>query len=158
MEKVIKPEKTIDIIKDSQYINPLDTPLAEDISIQFFFQYITANATDSPLSACLDKVLSSTEKEDLWESLLRIAGASEDDFLFNSLLRNKIEDIRKMKLSDTTVVCDRVKGFMYIKNRSKEKEIMEYHVDALFKRMRDAFAHGRVSYNGDFFILEDKKK
>lgn len=157
MEKEAKQEQLIDISNDSLYTNPLDTPLAEDISILFFFQYVTANSSDSPLSAHLDEVLSSKEKDELWKSILRIAGASEEDFLFNSILRNKIEDIRRMKLSDTTIVCDRIKGFMHLKNPPKDGKKAEHRIDALFKRIRDAFAHGRVSYNDEFFILEDKK-
>lgn len=157
MVKGKKQEKPVDISIDSPYINPLETPLAEDISIQFFFQYVTANSSDSPLSAHLDEVLSSQEKDELWNAILHIAGASEEDFLFNSILRNKIEDIRRMKLSDTTIACDRVKGFMYLKNPPKDGKNAEHRIDALFKRVRDAFAHGRVSYNGEFFILEDKK-
>lgn len=158
MKKETKQEKPIDISKESLYINPLDTPLAEDISIQFFFQYVAANTADSPLSAHLDENLSTTEKDDLWKSLLRLAGASEEDFLFNSILRNKIEDIRKMNLSDTTLICDRIKGFIHQNNPPKEGKEAGHRIDALFKRMRDAFAHGRISYEGGFFILEDKKK
>lgn len=152
-----KQEKPIDINKDSLYINPLDTPLANDISVQFFFQYVAANSSDSPLSARLNEILSSEEKDELWKSLLLLAGATEEQFLFSSILRNKIEEIRKMQLSDTTLVCDRTKGFMHQKSPPKDGKITEHYVDALFKRMRDAFAHGRIAYNGEFFILEDKK-
>lgn len=139
----------IDISLESSYVFPLDTPLSEDISIQFFFQYGTVNAETSPLSVRLDKVLSSVEKDELWNLMLESADATSERFVFDSILRNRISLIRSLGLSDTTLVCDHTKGFVHVPQGM-------HRLDALFKRMRNAFAHGRIGYSDGFFILEDK--
>ena len=140
----------IDISLESSYVSPLNTPLSEDISIQFFFQYLTANKKDSPLSAQFDNELSPVEKDELWNLMLERVGATNEQFVFDSLLHNRISSIRRLRLSDNTLICDCTKGFVHVPQGM-------HRLDALFKRMRDAFAHGRIGYSDGFFILEDKK-
>ena len=150
MSRNITENQPIDISLESSYVSPLDTPLSEDVSIQFFFQYVTANKKDSPLSAQLDHELSPVEKDELWNLMLESVGATNEQFVFDSFLHNRISSIRRLRLSDNTLICDCTKGFI---NTSQEPHIL----DALFKRMRDAFAHGRIGYSDGFFILEDKR-
>lgn len=148
----------VDISKESDYCLPSQTPLAGNISIQPFFQYIAANTSDSPLSARLDEILTDADKDDVWQKMLDAVGADDNDFVFNSILRNKIQDIQALGLSDTTLVCDKVKGFIHQNAPDKNGNNSQHKLDAFLKRVRDAFAHGRVAAFGEYLIFEDKVK
>lgn len=149
--------KPIDISKDSQYTSIFESNIdtATVTTLCDFFQYKIANSSDSPLSLKLDTILSDGQKDELFDRLLSSAGIQKDDILFSSMLRNKIKEIRSMELSDTTLKCDRIKGFFHQKNPSKSG-IKQHQIDAMFKHIRDSFAHGRIAFDGSFVILEDK--
>jgi hypothetical protein len=121
-----------------------------------FYQYKTANTKDSPLSLHLDENLQDAQKEELLIKLLDVAKADRSDFIFDSILRNKIKEIRKMRLSDTTLSCDRVKGFFHKNNPNKNGNRSQLEIDSMFKHIRNSFAHGRICFVNDFLILEDK--
>lgn len=156
-EKDKNKSSPIDICKESKYTFPNSTSLGNNINLQAFYQYTTANANQSPLSAKLDEILTDDEKDTLWKQMLIIAKINENKFIFNPRLRNKICDIRTLGLSDTTLVCDSVKGFIHQNDPSKNEKRSQHKLDALLKRMRDAFAHGRIAISGEYLILEDKK-
>lgn len=147
----------IDISKDSSYASIFQSNIdcKNLLSLSDFFQYQMANSNDSPLSLKIDLNLSENQKDDLYEKLLKSANITDSDILFSSILRNKINDIRKMKLSDSTLKCDRIKGFFHQKNPSKSG-ISQHKLDSLFKHIRDSFAHGRIAFVGSFLVLEDK--
>ena len=117
--------------------------------------YKLANTDDSPHSLKIDKELSIDQKDKLWERLLESASAMDEDFIFEPILRNKIVRIRELKLSDTTLLCDKVKGFL--QHKTSKTESNPHKIDTLFKRIRDSFAHGRIAQCNEYLILEDKK-
>ena len=121
-----------------------------------FYQYRVANSADSPLSLNLDSELSDAQKDELYLRLLKSANICENDLLFSPILRNQIEVIRTMELSDSTLKCDRVKGFFHQKN-SKNSNPPQHKIDSLFKHIRNAFAHGRIAFFDSFLVLEDQK-
>lgn len=147
----------IDISKDSSYTSIFQAEIDYEtiLLLSDFYQYQTANSNDSPLSLKIDLRLSEAQKDELFKRLLDSAGISESDILFNSILRNKINDIRKMELSDNTLKCDRIKGFFHQKNKSKSGTT-QHKIDSMFKHIRDSFAHGRIYSEGSFLVLEDK--
>lgn len=149
----------IDISTDSSYTSIFQADIDSDMILMLsdFYQYKIANSKDSPLSLKIDSVLSDNQKDELFKKLLNSAGISDSDIIFNSILRNKINDIRKMELSDNTLKCDRIKGFFHQKNKSKEGT-SQHKIDSMFKHIRDSFAHGRISFEGLFLVLEDKVK
>ena len=150
-------EEKVDISIDSGYSSIFERLAACDVSdLVDFYQYRTANARDSPLSLQLDNELSDAQKDELFMKLLDVANANETDFIFSSILRNKIKEIRQLGLSDTTLNCDRVKGFFHQNNPNKREDRSQLRIDALFKHIRNSFAHGRVCFFDDFLILEDK--
>ncbi len=148
----------VDISKDSNYTSVFTSEIDKDVlsCLCDFYQYKAANASDSPLSIKIDVLLSNAEKDELYSKLLEVANLKEEDFLFNSLLRNKIKDIRGMNLSDNTLTCDRIKGFFHQKQPSKSGKI-QHKIDSMLKHIRDSFAHGRISFVNEYLILEDKK-
>ena len=147
----------IDISKDSSCSSIFQSNIDSKIllSLSDFFQYQMANTSDSPLSLKIDSNLSEKQKNELYARLLNSANIVDSDILFSPILRNKINEIRKMELSDSTLKCDRIKGFFHQKNPSKSG-VSQHKVDALFKHIRDSFAHGRISFVDSFLILEDK--
>lgn len=151
--------KEIDISTESSYFSFLKKYINDYNAIELceFFQYKTANDADSPLSFKLDKILSDDQKKELFSLLLKEANATNEDFIFNSLLRNKIEDIRSLNLSDTTLKCDKVKGFFHQNNPSTTHR-SQLEIDSMLKHIRNSFAHGRISFNDAYLILEDKRK
>ncbi len=148
----------IDISQDSNYTSVFTSEIDKAVlsCLCDFYQYKAANESDSPLSIKIDVLLSNDEKDELYGKLLDVAGLNECDFLFNSLLRNKIKDIRVMKLSDNTLVCDRIKGFFHQKAPSKSGKT-QHKIDSLLKHIRDSFAHGRIAFANEHLILEDKR-
>lgn len=152
-------EKTVDISRDSNYSSiflncKTDCTL---IDLCDFFLYKTASGKDSPLSLNLDSVLNDDQKDALYSKLMTSSSIHEDSFLFSPMLRNKIKEIRTLELSDSTLKCDRVKGFFH-QNNPPQKGRKQHKLDAIFKHIRDAFAHGRISFVNEFIIIEDKKK
>ena len=147
----------IDISKDSSYASVFQAGFDSKtiLALSDFYQYRIANANDSPLSLKIDLMLSDAQKDELFKGLLSSVGVSDSDILFSSILRNKINDIRKMELSDNTLKCDRIKGFFHQKNQSKTG-ISQHKIDSMFKHIRNSFAHGRISFNSSFLVLEDK--
>ena len=79
------------------------------------------------------------------------ANLDESKLVFSPILRNNIEEIRKLELSDNTLNCNCVKGFFQINKKSNQHKL-----DCMFKRIRDSFAHGRIGAVDDYLILEDK--
>ena len=149
----------VDISRDSSYISLYEKYANNSKMVLMcnFFQYYSANKSDSPISMELDTLLTDEQKDELFSKLIDVAKIKKDDIIFNSILRNKIKEIREMELSDETLNCDRIKGFIHQNNPPKNGRA-QHEIDALFKRIRDAFAHGRTAFNGEFLILEDKSK
>lgn len=152
-------EKAVDISKDSTYVSIFR--IVEDkalIARLFeFYLYSLANTSDSPLSYGASDSLSNEQKDSLLKKLFDSISVSESDMLFDPILRNKIKDIRKMNLSDTTLQCDRIKGFFHISSsKSKAGTTKQHKFDSLFKHIRNSFAHGRIAPCRDYMILEDK--
>lgn len=148
----------VDISKESNYCSillqcKLDNDLVE---ICDFFQYRTANEHDCPLSFKIDSIFTDAQKDELYNMLLDAADIYKEDFLFNSLLRNRIKDIRMLELSDSTLKCDRIKGFFHQNNPSKNGR-SQHQIDSVFKHIRNAFAHGRICFNNEYIIMEDKQ-
>lgn len=152
-----KSDTAVDISKESNYTSvfQLDVQSAEFIALIEFYLYRVAISNDSPLSYGIDVSLSDEQKDSLYSNLLSMIGVSEADFMFSSILRSKIKDIRAMKLSDTTLESDRIKGFFHQSNPGKGKPI-QHKLDAMLKHIRNSFAHGRVGCIGEYIILEDK--
>ena len=143
----------IDISQDSNYVLPKSIQGLEDGELQAYFQYYFANEKDSPLSIKIDSLLSDSEKDVLFSNMLSAINVSLNDFIFNAFLRNVINDIRTLNLSDTTISCDRIKGFFQINTKNNQHKL-----DCILKRVRDSFAHGRIATDGTYLILEDKTK
>ena len=152
-----KNNTAVDICKDSDYTSvfQFDFQSTDFLSLIEFYLYRIANSKDSPLSYGIDTSLSEVQKDTLYSRLLALIGVPEADFLFSPILRNNIKEIRTMKLSDTTLESDRIKGFFLQSNSGKEK-IVQHKLDAMLKHIRDSFAHGRVGRMGEYIILEDK--
>jgi len=144
-------EKIIDISKDSPYLSIFQTSFEDTPKLVEFYLYRVAEAKDSPLSFKLDVVLNETQKDELFSLLLSKANVDEGKFVFSPILRNDIEEIRKLELSDNTLNCNSVKGFFQI-----NKKTNQHKLDCMFKRIRDSFAHGRIGVVDDYLILEDK--
>ena len=144
-----------DICEESSYSSPIQIFSEDAADVHEFFQYYAANSDDSPLSMRMDIELTETQKDELWKRMLKSISADDADFLSDSILRNHIIDIQQLKLSDTTLVCDRNKGFYHVGHVTKgvNKKHKTYW---FFKRIRDAFAHGRIAVCDDYLILEDK--
>ena len=150
-------ESAVDISRDSAYTSIFSAKFDHDLLLSLcdFFQYKTANEKDSPLSLKIDSKLADFQKDILYKRMLDATGITDGDFLFNPILRNKIKEIRAMKLSDSTLNCDRIKGFFHQKNQRKDG-MTQHKIDSLFKHIRDAFAHGRIGFVDTFVIFEDK--
>lgn len=150
-------EKAVDISKDSTYVSIFQ--IVEDkalIARLFeFYLYSLANTSDSPLSYGANDSLSNEQKDSLLKKIFDSISVSESDMLFDSILRNRIEVIREMNLSDSTLQCDRIKGFLHIVSGNKKRP-NQHKFDCLFKHIRNSFAHGRIAPCGDYIILEDK--
>lgn len=147
------------ISKESNYTTIFEfiVPSAEFNSLIEFYLYRMANSSDSPLSYKIDASLTKEQKDTLFSRLLTSIDVSETDFGFDGpFLKNNIGTISKMKLGDKTLEFDRIKGFFH-QNKSNEKP-SQHKLDAMFKHIRDSFAHGRVGRMGEYLILEDKKK
>lgn len=147
----------IDISTDCNYTSLFETDFDVKIvkDLFTFYLYKIANSSDSPLSMRLDVILDNSQKDLLFNKLLIDANISDNDILFSNFLRNEIKTIKAMELSDTTLKCDRVKGFFH-QNLSK-KNNAQHKLDAMFKHIRDSFAHGRIALATPFLILEDKR-
>lgn len=146
----------IDISKDSDYISLFQREDVKTvIELYDFYLYKIANDNDCPMSYGINSSLSWSQKDSLYEELLESASINDSALLFDSILRNKIKDIRLMELSDTTLKCDRIKGFFHI-NSSGQGKTPQHKIDALFKHIRDSFAHGRIAICNDYLIMEDK--
>ena len=150
-------EKTkILIEKDSEYVLPgLIFNTSELTELRDFYQFVLPSSSMTPLSFGIDEKLTTTEKDILWNEMILLAGAVEEDFIFSLFLNNKLQDIAALKLDDNSFVADKVKGFAQCKSPNS-KGADEHKVDCLFKRIRDALAHGRVAVSGEFIIFEDK--
>ena len=155
MVAVNKKNINPDICKDSPYSSPIQIFSEDWTDVHEFFQYYAANSDDSPLSLKMDIEFTETQKDELWKQMLISISAADADFLSDSMLRNRIVDIQGMKLSDTTLVCDRNKGFYHMGRASKSRN-KTHKTYWFFKRVRDAFAHGRIAMCNDYLILEDK--
>lgn len=150
-------KEEIDISIESVYSSVFERFSSCDIlDLVDFYQYKTANTKGSPLSLQLDIELSDDQKEELFIKLLDVANADENDFIFSPILRNQIKEIRQLELSDTTLNCDRVKGFFNQSKHKKREGRLQLKIDALFKHIRNSFAHGRICFSNDFLIFEDK--
>ena len=148
----------IDISAESAYSSVYERYKAnpELIDLCQFFQYKTANDADSPLSLKLDLRLSDDQKDSLMQRLLDSANAPNCDFLFeSSFLKHRIDEIRKLEISDKTLVCDRTKGF-FLKKKKLSDGRNSHNFDDLFRHIRNSFAHGRICFNADFLVFEDK--
>lgn len=144
-------ENPIDISKDSPYLSIFQISFEDAPKLVEFYLYRVAEAKDSPLSFKLDVVLNEAQKDELFSLLLSKANLDESKLIFSLFLRNNIEEIRKLELSDNTLKCNCVKGFFQINKKSNQHKL-----DCMFKRIRDSFAHGRIGAVDDYLILEDK--
>lgn len=151
MEENENKDIEIDIKKDSLYASPIILFSGEKSKLQHFFQYLTVEQKMSPLSMGIQEKMDGEEKDLLWQSLLEAAETTEENFIFAPLLRNKIKEIRELQLSDNTLNCDKIKGFV-----RKNKETHE--LDEVLNRLRNSFAHGRIAKSGEYLIFEDKRK
>ena len=155
MSKNITFSNPKDTIKnDSKYTIPFKLWEPEIACALFeFYLYNMASKNDSPLSYGLSDSLDTKAKDDLLNRLLSVAKAGKADFICSRFLNNKLTDIVNLKLSDNTLVCDKTKGFL-------QSPTNDFTFDILMKRIRDAFAHGRIGRSTDqaFIILEDKNK
>lgn len=148
-----KKDSQDSIEKESKYIIPFELWDRDTACALFeFYLYNMARKKDSPLSYNLEEELTDTQKQELLIHLLKLADSNEENFICACFLRNKIKDIRNLMLSDETLTCDKVKGFL-----QSETETITF--DTLMKRIRNSFAHGRISRSQDqaFLILEDKR-
>ena len=145
-----------DISKDSNYTSLFESNVDDEtIKILFdFYLYKIANGSDSPLSMRIDILLSDEQKDLLFNQLLVDANINKDDILFSSFLVHEIKTIRIMELSDTTLRCDRIKGFFH---QTANGRTSQHKLDSMFKHIRNSFAHGRISTTSAFLILEDKR-
>lgn len=158
-DKEVNAKEKVDISRESEYSSIFSNFAFNDIiDLVDFYQYKTANAKDSPLSLQLDNVLLDAQKDELFAKLIDVAESDENNFIFNSILRNKIKEIRQLGLSDTTITCDKVKGFFHQNNPNKNNEHSQLKIDSLFKHIRNSFAHGRICFSNGFLIFEDKTK
>ena len=144
-------EKPIDLSKDSPYLSIFQISFEDVPRLVEFYLYRVAEAKDSPLSFKLDVVLNEAQKDALFSLLLSKANVDESKLVFSQFLRNSIEQIRNLELSDNTLNCNCVKGFFQINKKSNQHKL-----DCMFKRIRDSFAHGRIGIANDYLILEDK--
>ena len=149
-------DTSIDISRESYYTSLFQSNFDVNVvhSLFEFYLYKMASSVDSPLSLKLDDSLSCEQKDFLFNQLLIDADINEADILFSQILRNEIKTIRIMGLSDTTLRCDRIKGFFHQK-RSKDNKV-QHKLDSMFNHIRNSFAHGRISITSEFLILEDK--
>lgn len=141
------------IKKESSYILPFKLWDSEIACALFeFYLYNMANKSDSPLSYDLSRKLDDAQKQALLIHLLDIVGSQEEDFICARFLNHKMTDIKNAGLSDNTLTCDRIKGFLQSPSNT-------FNFDILMKRIRDAFAHGRIARSGDqaYLILEDMR-
>lgn len=145
-------EKTIDLYKDSPYLSIFQISCEDASKLVEFYLYEAAEAKCSPLSLKLDTILNKSHKDVLFSLLLSKLNVDESKLIFSPILRNNIEEIHELELSDDTLNCNCVKGFFQINNKSNQHKL-----DCMLKRIRDSFAHGRIGEVGDYLILEDKR-
>lgn len=140
------------ICTDSSYIIPFELWDGDTACMLFeFYLYNMADSKDSPLSYGLNTLLTETQKTELLEQLLNAVDADVTSFVCAKFLNNKMADIISLELSDQTLTCNKVKGFLQSSSDS-------FTFDILMKRIRDSFAHGRIARSKDqaFLIFEDK--
>lgn len=152
----MKSTSPIDISKDSDYVLPKSIEKLENSDLQSYFQYYFARSDISPLSLDIENKLSDSEKDLLYDILIKRIGASSNDFIFGSPLRSRINDIRKLELSDSTLKIDKTKGFFHV-YYNPQSRISESKIDSMLKHIRNSFAHGRIAFISDHLIIEDKK-
>lgn len=143
--------KSIDISQDSNYVLPKSIQGLDNGELQAYYQYYFANEKDSPLSIKIDTLLTDSEKNILLNSLYGVIALSNTKLLFNSILHNPAPyaTIQSLKLNDNNFVVDEIKGFFHKKNT-------EHELDCILRHTRNSFAHGRVAFENNYIILEDK--
>ena len=125
-------------------------------SIQSFYQYRMVDPSISVLSNGLSKKLSIMEKDQLWDKLLSAADASNNNFIFGSLLWSREREIVALQMSDSTLTCDQVKGVIRWESSLIEFGDQIHKLDLLFLHIRNAFAHGRIAAIDGFLVFEDR--
>ena len=83
-------------------------------SIQSFYQYRMVEPSVSVLSNGPSKKLSEMEKNKLWNQLMTAADVSDENFIFGSLLWSWEKEIVVLRMSDSTLTCDQIKGVIGI--------------------------------------------
>lgn len=142
------------INKESQYELPFDIWDSDMACTLFeFYLYNMATVDISPLSYDLQLKLNNGQKQYLLQRMLDVVTCTEADFIYGTFLNNKLEDIVEHKLDDDSFTCDQVKGFIQSPNN-------DFSFDILMKRIRNSFAHERITRSSDhkYMILEDKKE
>ena len=149
----------IDLCTEQTYVPPTSIWGSSYTDLQMFYQHYFAEKRASGISWGVHESLSEPEKDDLYQRLLYSVGMVDSDFLFDSLLRSRIKDIRVMGLSDNTLTYNRKKGFSNIyESRSNAASKNQHKITAISNRIRDAFGHGRFSTKNGFVLIEDKRK
>lgn len=144
------------ITRESSYQGAFEVFEAKDAAILVgLFLYRLALADQCPLSWDLETKLNVNQKDKLFAELLKVANAEEADFVFASMLINRLARIEELGLSDETLSADKAKGF-FQKSGPEEKAKEKVHrFDSMMRHMRNSIAHGRVCRHGSLILLED---
>lgn len=138
----------------SDYSLPTELLSFGDFDIVPFLLYRAAPVRTTSLSYDLEHVLSVEVRSDLFN---RFMVDSRDLFIFSSSLDKQIDRIADLGLADQNLLCDCDKGFCWVRQNPKNDIASDAKLfDALLVHLRNSFAHGRTSGDGDRLILEDQ--
>lgn len=142
------------ICEPSDYAIPTELLSQADYQIVPFLLYRAASKRQSPLSYELDRILPENVKSEL---LLSVLGDELENFIFAKNPKAHMEQIARLGLADQNLCADRNKGFCQINGSLSESDSSRAKVfDTFLNRLRNSFAHGRTTKEGDFLILEDQ--
>lgn len=142
------------ICEPSDYTIPTELLSQADYQIVPFFLYRAAPKRLTSLSYELDEVFSEKTKSELLQIIL---GDDLNNFVFEKDLLSHIEQIAELGLADQNLYANCNKGFCQFNGKLSETDESRAKVfDKLLNRLRNSFAHGRTSKEGDYLILEDQ--
>lgn len=145
---------SLDFFRGQSYCLPANafSSMLTYASIQSFYQYRMVDPAVSVLSNGLSKKLSEMEKDKLWNQLMTAADVSDENFIFGSLLWSWEKEIIALKMSDSTLTCDQIKGVIRWESSLIEFGSNIHKLDLLFLHIRNAFAHGRIAAVDGFLM------
>ena len=138
----------------SSYSLPTELLSFSAFEIVPFLLYRAAPIKTTSLSYDLQNTLSDKTRASLFNHFIE---EDRDCFIFSCSPDKEISKIVELGLADQNLLCDRDKGFCWIRQNPKGDTASDAKCfDALLTHLRNSFAHGRTAEEDNWLILEDQ--